>query len=346
MTARNWRYTADDLPKLSPFGSVLADRISVAHFDGDAGKWSTPELIPLDDFRLHPGAHCLHYGSSCFEGLKAYRWQDDTIALFRSDRHAIRMAKSAEILRLPVPGAALFQKMIAEAVADAADLIPPAPGSLYIRPVLIGTDPNIGAASKPSATATLYVLTSPVGNYFAAGEKALRLLVEDQTPRTTPQFGRVKTGANYAAALGITLEAKEKWQVDQILFCPDDDVQETGASNFVLIDDKTIVTKPLSDSFLHGVTRDSVLTLAADLGYEVQQRNFTVAELLKWTEHGEAALSGTAAVLAGVGTLIHNDKEYNLSGGKTGPNTRRLRQALNDIQQGTAKDTHGWITTV
>lgn len=344
MTSRNWRYTAEDLPSLSPFGSVLADRITVSEFQGS--KWSEPKLIPLAEFSLHPGSHCLHYGSSCFEGLKAYRWENGSVAVFRSDMHAKRMHQSAQTLRLPPPDVSLFQSMIADVVSDAVEMVPPAPGSLYLRPVLLGTDPNIGAASAASSNAIFYILASPVGNYFAAGEKALRLLVEDKLPRTTPQFGRVKTGANYAAALGTTLDAKEKWGIDQILFCPSNDVQETGASNFVLIDDKTIVTKPLNDSFLHGVTRDSVLTLAADLGYTVQERDFTVEELLKWTQHGEAALSGTAAVLAGVGTLIYEGKEYQLGDGSTGENTRRLRSALVEIQQGVSEDAHGWIRKI
>ncbi len=347
MTSRNWRYSADDLPQLSPFGSVLAERISISEIDTESdGGWSTPRLIPLNEFSLHPGSHCLHYGSSCFEGLKAYRWEDGTVGVFRADKHAERMFQSAQTLRLPPPDVELFQKMIVDVVTDAIELVPPAPGSLYLRPVLLGTVPNIGAASTASPQAIFYVLASPVGNYFAAGEKALRLLVEDKMPRTTPQFGRVKTGANYASALGTTLDAKDKWGIDQILFCPSNDVQETGASNFVLIDDKTIVTKPLNDAFLHGVTRDSVLTLAKDLGYEVQERNFTVDDLLKWTEHGEAALSGTAAVLAGVGTLIYEGKEFTLGDGTTGENTRRLRKALVDIQQGTASDTHGWIQKI
>ena len=344
MNARNWLYTADDLPKLAPFGSILAEKISISQFAD--GKWSAPKLQTLAEFSLHPGSHCLHYGSSCFEGLKAYRWADDTIAIFRADQHAKRMMESAEILRLPIPDAAMFQAMVGEAVSAAAEMVPPAPGALYLRPVLIGTDENIGAASSPSSTASFYVLASPVGSYFAGGEKALRLLVEDQVPRTTPQFGRVKTGANYAAALGITLEAKEKWNIDQILFCPSDDVQETGASNFLLIDDKTVWTKPLADSFLHGVTRNSVLQLASSMGYEIREKNFSVKELLDWSEKGEAALSGTAAVLAGVGTLIYQDREYTLSGGATGPNTLRLRQALNDIQQGVGDDPGGWITKV
>lgn len=343
MNASNWLYTADDLPKLSPFGSVLAERISIAHYAD--GSWSQPELQKLNDFQLHPGSHCLHYGSSCFEGLKAYRWEDDSLAVFRLDQHARRMMNSALILRLPVPSEDLFKQMALAAVQDATRWVPPAPGALYLRPVLIGTDWNIGAASAPSQSACLYVLASPVGSYFASGERALRLLIEDKIPRTTPQFGCVKTGANYAAALGVTLDAKARWNVDQILFCPGNDVQETGASNFLMIDDKTVWTKPLNNSFLHGVTRDSVLQLAANMGYEVRERDFTVNDLLDWAKHGEAALSGTAAVLAGVGTIVYEGREHTLSGNQTGPNTLRLRKALNDIQQGIAEECPaGWLT--
>lgn len=344
MAQRNWLYTAEDLPNLNPFGSVLAPRMPIAHFED--GCWSEPRMIELKTFQLHPGAHGIHYGSSCFEGLKAYRWPDDSLVIFRADRHAERMQQSAETLRLPSPNATLLTQMMVAVVRDAAVHVPPAPGSLYLRPVLVGTDQNIGAASTPSKSACLYVLASSVGDYFAGGERALRLLIEDKMQRTTPQFGRVKTGANYAAALGITLDAKDRWNTDQILFCPDGDVQETGASNFVLLDDNTIITKALCDSFLHGVTRDSILTLGRELGYQVEERDITVAELLEWSAHGEAALSGTAAVLSGVGTLIYNQTEYSLSGGQTGANTRRLRRALMDIQQGIVPDTRGWITNV
>ena len=144
----------------------------------------------------------------------------------------------------------------------------------------------------------------------------------------------------------MTLDAKTKYNIDQVLFCPQGDVEETGASNFVLIDDKSVITKALSGSFLHGVTRDCVLHLARDLGYEVRERDISVDELLAWTQHGEAALSGTAAGLSGVGTLIHRGDEYTLTDGKTGPNTRRIRQALMDIQQGARPDTYGWLMKV
>jgi len=340
MVTTNWRYTTEDLPSLSPFGSVLADQMSICRFTD--GKWGAADLIGLDDFRLHPGAHCLHYGSSCFEGMKAYRWQDDSIALFRPECHIERLQQSARVLRLPAPDPETMRQMLQQTVMAAVADIPPAPGSLYLRPVLLGTDTNIGAAARPSESAVLYIMASPVGDYFAGGDRALRVLIQE-SPRTTSQFGRVKTGANYASALGTTLEAREAWGADQILFCPDSDVQETGASNFILVNDTTIITKPLSDSFLHGVTRNSVLQIGRDLGYDVQEKDFTVDDLLKWTETGEAALSGTAAVLASVGTLIHDGKEYPLSGGQTGPNTLRLRSSLVNVQRGVESNTHNWI---
>ena len=174
MTSRTWRYTANDLSKLSPFGSVLAEQMPLAEYAN--GKWSEPKLVQLSDFQLHPGAHCLHYGSSCFEGLKAYRWADDSLVIFRADQHAQRMAESAATLRLPVPDLDMLKQMMVDAVLAAAEEVPPAPGALYLRPVLIGVDTNIGAAATSSHTAQLYVIASPVGDYFAGGQRALRLL--------------------------------------------------------------------------------------------------------------------------------------------------------------------------
>ena len=174
----------------------------------------------------------------------------------------------------------------------------------------------------------------------------MKLLVEDQPARTTEQLGSTKTGGNYAAALGPTLDAKEKYGVDQVLFCPHGDVQETGASNFLLISDTEVITKPLDSSFLHGMTRDSILKLAAENGYKVSERNVTVSELLELARTHEAVLSGTAACLTPVGTLVYRGKEIKVRDGKAGPNTAKLRKALQDIQYGLAPDTHGWLTEV
>jgi len=156
-------------------------------------------------------------------------------------------------------------------------------------------------------------------------------------------MGMVKTGGNYAAALGPTLKARAQYQVDQVLFCPRGEVQETGAANFLLIRDGEILTRSLDSTFLHGVTRDSLLTLARDRGFKVSERVFTVGEMLDWVKSGEAALSGTAAVLAGVGTLIYRGNEHRVASGDVGPLTRELRRQLLAIQQGEVPDRHGWL---
>jgi branched-chain amino acid aminotransferase len=310
------------------------------------GKWSQMEARPVGTLDIHPAAHVLHYASTCFEGFKAYRWADGSINVFRMDRHIERMRQSARALVLPEPDAAQLAQMIRVAVDQNRKDVPEAPGALYMRPLLFGTTPNIGAAATPADEATLVVLASPVWDYFAGGMKPLRIYVEDVNSRTATQTGRVKTGGNYAAALGPTLEARKQFKADQVLFAPGGEVQETGAANFLLIKKGKILTRSLDSTFLHGVTRDSLLTMARDDGYSVDERVFNVSEMLEWSKDGEAALSGTAAVLAGVGVLIHHGKEYQLSGGEVGPTTQELRQKLVSIQKGEIADRHGWITQI
>jgi branched-chain amino acid aminotransferase len=304
------------------------------------------EARPVGTLDIHPAAHVLHYASTCFEGFKAYRWADGSINVFRMDRHIERMRQSARALVLPEPDAGQLAQMIRTAVDQNRKDVPEAPGALYMRPLLFGTTPNIGAAATPADEATLVVLASPVWDYFAGGMKPLRIYVEDVNSRTATQTGRVKTGGNYAAALGPTLEARKQFKADQVLFAPGGEVQETGAANFLLIKTGKILTRSLDSTFLHGVTRDSLLTMARDDGYSVDERVFNVSEMLEWTKDGEAALSGTAAVLAGVGVLIHHGKEYQLSGGEVGPTTQALRQKLVSIQKGEIADRHGWITRI
>ncbi len=329
---------------MSQFGTTFCDHFAVAGFDGKA--WQPAELKPLAPLSLHPASHVLHYASTCFEGFKAYRWPDGQAHVFRLFDHIARLQKSAASLRLPVPETEHLAGMVKDLVRRHAADIPSPPSSLYLRPTLIGTLPNIGAAASPSSTALLYVLASPVGDYFAGGARPLKLLVEDQRSRSTEQLGSTKTGGNYAAALGPTLAAKAEFGVDQVLFCPRGDVQETGAANFLLISDDEIITKPLDSSFLHGMTRASILALGKDLGYRISERNFTVAELLEWVATYEAALSGTAACLTPVGTLVYRGREIRVRDGQSGPNVEKLRRALQSIQYGETPDTRGWLTPV
>jgi branched-chain amino acid aminotransferase len=310
------------------------------------GQWGRFETQPCKPIELHPAAHVLHYSSTCFEGFKAYRWADGSVNVFRMERHIERMRQSARALVLPEPDARQLEEMIRVAIDRNREVVPEAPGALYLRPILFGTTPNIGAAGAAATEATLIVLASPVWDYFAGGMKPLRIYIEDVNARTATQTGMVKTGGNYAAALGPTLEARRKYNVDQVLFCPGGSVQETGASNFLLIADGRVLTRSLDSTFLHGVTRDSVLTLARQEGYRVEERVFDIAEMLEWVRSGEATLSGTAAVLAGVGTLVHHGREHRVGSGEVGPHTRKLRERLVSIQRGESPDTHGWTKRV
>jgi len=335
--------TAD--PFSEPFGTLFGDQITVAH-GSPTGYTYSGAAQPLADLSLHPGMHALHYGSTCFEGLKAHKQADGSVAIFRLDDHIARFRNSIGLLRLPVPDADLLRTMFMDAAVANVQHTPPQPGSLYLRPTILGADQNIGAAAAPSQTSLLYVLTSPVGDYFAGGIRPLSLLLETETPRTTPQFGSIKSGANYVMALGPTLEAKANHGVDQVLFATGGDTTETGAANFFMVDDNRLITRNLDDSFLHGVTRASIIAMAADLGYTIEERSVPASEIMERTADTEMFLSGTAAVIAPVGSLISDGVTTQVRDGQPGPNTLKLRQALVDVQSGVAADPHGWRTIV
>ncbi len=325
------------------FGTVFFDEMTLASFDGE--KWSDTSFVPSDKLPLHPATHVLHYASTCFEGMKAFRAADGKVNIFRLDDHIRRMQNSARSLHLPVPEAAQLRNMIVGILDKYRDQVPSFPGSAYIRPTLIGTDHSIGRAAAPTRTALLYVLISPVGDYFAADAK-MRVMLDTENQRCAPHFGSVKSGGNYASALGLILAAKEKYNTAQVIFAPGGDVQETGAANCLLINDKEVVTKPLSSEFLPGITRDSLLKVAAKLGYTVTERNIHATEFMEWIKTGEVALSGTAAVLAPIGEIVYQGETYQVNQGNEPVNAKRLRKHLNDIQQGLEEDSFGWITKI
>jgi branched-chain amino acid aminotransferase len=331
-------------PQRPAFGTVLTSHMAVATYQN--GQWGESAVKPVEALSLSPAAHVLHYASTCFEGFKAFRRADGSVHVFRMDRHIERMRQSARQLVLPEPDPKQLADMVRAVITHAKDAVPEAPGALYLRPMLIGTTANIGAAATPAGEALLIVLASPVWDYFAGGMKPLRILVDDVNTRSAAQMGMVKTGGNYAAALGPTLRARAQYQTDQVLFCPGGQVQETGAANFFLLKKGELLTRSLDSSFLHGVTRDSLLSIGRDLGYTVSERPFDVKEMLEWVQTGEAALSGTAAVLAGVGTLIYRGAEHRVAQGDVGPLTRALRAHLVGIQQGEQLDRHGWLQRV
>jgi branched-chain amino acid aminotransferase len=331
-------------PQRPAFGTVLTSHMAVTNFRD--GKWSKSEIKPVGAIEISPAAHMLHYASTCFEGFKAFRSKNGSVNIFRMDRHMQRLLQSARQLVLPEPDIAQVADMVRAVIDRCRDAVPEAPGALYLRPIIFGTQANIGAATTPSTEAMLLVLASPVWDYFAGGMKPLRILVDDQNTRSAEHMGMVKTGGNYAAALAPIMAARAKYQADQVLFCPEGQVQETGAANFLLIREGELMTRSLDSSFLHGVTRDSLLTIGRDIGYKVTEKKFDVLEMLDWVNTGEAALSGTAAVLTGVGTLIYGGNEHRVGTGHVGEVTKALRAKLIAIQQGDEPDRHGWLEKV
>ncbi len=300
------------------FGTRFFDEITLATYDGQA--WSDTSFASSEQLPLHPATHVLHYASTCFEGMKAFRSTSGDIFIFRLDDHVKRMQNSAHGLRLPVPDASQLKAMIVDLLQKYRQQVPAFPGSAYIRPTLLGTDTSIGRAAAPSQTAMLYVLISPVGDYFTPGAE-MRVLLNTEDLRCAPHFGSVKSGGNYASALSLVMAAQEKYAAQQVIFAPNGDVQETAAANCLLINDNEV---------------------AKSLGYTVTERDISAEELIDWLKDGEIALSGTAAVLTPVTEVVYQDKVYATAGGVNSPNTMKLRQALNDIQRGAAPDTFGW----
>lgn len=328
-------------PVSAVFGSVFYEKMPVISFEN--GKWQPTQWQSSKDLTIAAGAHALHYGSECFEGLKAFRQSNGKIALFRPHANIARMQKSAEILHLPIPDTSAYLEALIELVKQAADEVPDAPASLYLRPTLIGTDPIIGKAGTPSDTALLYILASPVGDYFKVGSP-VKILVETTNMRCAPHMGRVKCGGNYASALPWVLKAKAEHGASQVLFCPNGDVQETGAANFALINGNEIITKPLTDEFLHGITRDSVLMVAKDLGYTITERNFSVDELKNAIANGaEAILTGTAAVISPVTSFVIDNTEIIVKSQERG---QAIRTAITNIQFGISEDKYGWLMEI
>lgn len=319
-------------PAPGAFGTVFGPSMSVAEFDGTS--WSAARVVATENLSLHPGTHALHYGSACFEGLKAHRQPDGSARAFRADAHNARLRQSAGRLCLPEPSEELVDELLTLAVDANLDVVPDSPGALYLRPTLIGTDPSIGAAATPSRTALFYVLACPVGDYLPP--RPLTISVETDVPRTTPQFGVVKAGANYAMALTPIMAARRAYGADQVLFAPGRVLQETGASNIVLIEQGRLLTPALTDAYLHGVTRDSLLRLARARGWNVEERDVTLDETLEWIARpgAELALTGTAAVVAPVGTLVVDGEAHTVGDAGASPLAGELRQALVDVQTG------------
>ncbi|GAB4301414.1 MAG: branched-chain amino acid aminotransferase [Desulfuromonadia bacterium] len=332
------------------FGRIFTDHMLLVEWKAQEG-WVNPRIKPYEPFLLDPAALVFHYAQEIFEGLKAYRWSDGTIALFRPEMNARRFNASAERMCMPTVPEKLFLQGIETLVRLEADWIPTAPGtSLYIRPTMIAVEPVLGV--KPSDHYYFYVILSPVGAYYASGFNPVRIMVEDRYVRAVPGgTGEAKTGGNYASSLKAGLEAKKKG-FDQVLWLDGRHrkyIEEVGAMNMFFAYGNRIVTAPLEGSILHGVTRDSVIELAARLGYQVEERRIDVDALMDDIRTGkvtEAFGSGTAAVITPVGSLGYRGETVPIGEGGVGPITQTLYDTLTAIQTGKVPDTFGWVRKI
>lgn len=341
------KYTDDS--KLG-FGRIFTDRMLLAEWKAGQG-WRDIRIEPYAPFILDPACLVFHYAQEIFEGLKAYKWKDGTIALFRPEMNAGRFNRSAARMCMPEVPEELFLEGIEELLRLEKDWIPSSEGtSMYIRPTMIAVEPVLGV--KPSEHFYFYVILSPVGAYYPSGFNPVKILVEDQYVRAVAGgTGEAKTGANYAASLKAALEAKKKG-FDQVLWLDGVHkrfVEEVGAMNMLFAYGDRVVTAPLTGSILNGVTRDSVIKLADSLGFKVEERQIDINELLADLKAGkvtEAFGSGTAAVITPVGALSFKGETIPVGDGGVGRLTQKLYDTLTGIQYGKITDTFGWIRKI
>ena len=329
----------------------FTDHMAVATWTAADG-WHDSAIVPYGPFSLDPATAMLHYAQQVFEGLKAYRHPDGTIWTFRADKNAQRLTRSAQRLALPTLSAEDFLSSIEELVAADAAWVPTAPEqSLYLRPFMFATEAFLGV--RAAKRVTYCCIASPAGSYFASGLKPVSIWISTIYSRAAPGgTGAAKCAGNYAASLIAQQEAADNG-CDQVMFADATEhcwLEELGGMNVYLItSDNELVTPELTGSILEGVTRDSILTLAADFGLTPIERRIAISDLLDGLASGtvtELFACGTAAVITPIGMLKNDTGSYHVGSGESGETTLALRQKLLDIQYGRAKDTYGWLRRI
>lgn len=337
------------------FGAHFTDHMVLIDWDQENG-WHSPRVEPYHSLEIDPAASVLHYGQAIFEGIKAYRQPDGSIATFRPDQNAQRMQRSAHRLGMAELPEDLFLESLRQIVAVDNEWVPAAGGeaALYLRPFMIAREVGLGV--KPSDTYTYMVIASPAGAYFSGGIKPVSVWLSTEYVRAAPGgTGAAKCAGNYAASLMAQAQAAEEG-CDQVVWLDAIDrkwVEEMGGMNLMFVfgagENAEVVTPELSGSLLPGVTRDSLLQVARDLGYKVSERRISIEEWEKTAHSGELSevlACGTAAVITPVGFVKYDGGEYEINGGKTGEVTMKLREQLTGIQRGAVADPHGWMTTL
>ena len=329
------------------FGRLFTDHMVTIRYTEGQG-WHSHAIGPREPFRLDPACAVLHYAQEIFEGMKAYRLEDGSIAMFRPEENARRFAESAERMAMPVLPEDIFLEAAEELVKIDADWIPSGEGSLYLRPFMFASESFLGV--RPAAEYIFCVIASPAGAYFKGGKKAVTLWVSEHYTRAAKGgTGAAKCGGNYAASLVAQSEAT-KHGCDQVVFLDAAEhkwVEELGGMNvFFVMDDGAIVTPPLSGTIMPRITPNSIITLARAKGHEVREEPYSFAQWRDDAASGklrEAFACGTAAVVTAIGTVKSVDGDFTIGNGDGGIVTEALRTELTGIQRGTVADPAGWV---
>ncbi len=333
------------------FGRYFTDHM--VRIDYADGAWGEGRVVPYGPLQLDPATMALHYGQEIFEGLKAYRQPDGSIASFRPDANARRFARSAKRLGMAELPEELFLESLSALVAVDGEWVPTDPDeSLYLRPFTIATEVGLGV-NKPSAQYAYLLIASPAGSYFAGGVKPVKVWLSTEYTRAAPGgTGEAKCAGNYAAAF-VAQAAAAAQGCDQVVWLDAAEhrwVEEMGGMNLYFVygsgRNARIVTPALTGTLLPGVTRDSLLTLATDLGYTAEEGKVSTDEWQSGNDSGaitEVFACGTAAVITPVGSVKSANAEWTIGDGQPGPISMQLRDQLTGIQTGRLPDTHGWM---
>lgn len=310
------------------------------------GSWGELEVTDSEYINLHMAATALHYGQEAFEGTKAFMGKDGKIRLFRVTDNAKRMINTAKYIKMAPPTEDLFASAVEKVVSLNSEFVPPyeSGASLYIRPLLIGSGPQVGV--KPAAEYLFLVFVTPVGPYFKEGFKPVNIVIERDTDRAAPNgTGHIKVGGNYAAALGAQEKAHDKG-FSTVLYLDSKEkryIDECGPANFFAIKNNTYIT-PESHSILPSITNMSLMQLAADMGMKVERRRIPVEELETFEEVGAC---GTAAVISPINKIVDPEQNKILEfckNGEPGPVSQKLYHMLRGIQYGDLPDKHNWVS--
>ncbi|MBL0357220.1 MAG: branched-chain amino acid aminotransferase [Chitinophagaceae bacterium] len=329
-----------------PFGKYFTDHMLVADYEN--GKWQTPEIVPYQSLMLDPSLAVLHYGQAIFEGIKAYRLKDGSVKIFRPNDNFKRFNASAVRMQMPEVPEAIFMEGLRKLIAIDKDWVPSNENhSLYIRPFMISSDAAIGV--RPSEKYKFLIILSPTGPYYAT---PMRIYAEEKYVRAVPGgIGFAKAAGNYGAVLYPSAEAHKKGY-DQVLWMDAFEhkyVQECGTMNaFFIIGDKVITPGLEEGTILAGVTRDSVITVLKEMGFEVEERPLSIDEIIEAHKAGqlkEIFGTGTAATIALIKELKYKDYEmaFDVTQWKTAP---EVRNRIDAIRYGYQPDTHGWLWPV